>query len=551
LQKWARRHPRLTSSGSVGLIAAVLLLAAGAGLVAVRAHLIATQEELAQTEARERKQVFETHTQEALCLVNTVSDTRDHLQRGQAACEKALHLYGVLERDDWQDNPAWRRIPPEERAALAEDVRELLLLLAHAHTRLAPKDGPALRHALDLLTRARTIQGLPPSRALWEDRASYHELLGEQDQASAARTRANDLKPASARDHYLLATSWVRNGKPGEQAQVYARAIAELTRAIELNPRHYWSHLQRGICYRERGEYLLAAGDYATCIGLGLNFAWAHCNYGDVLERQGKKREAVQAYSAALRCDPDFAPAYVNRGTARLALQHYAEALADFDAAIGLGHDDAAVHAGRGCALEGLARGADADQAFRTAFAGGPDATSPAGQRLRWAYGFAVARRLPERAAAAFQEVLQHDPEQPQALYGRAMLVVDQHGRWEEAIGLFERALEADPAFVEARRAHAVLLARCGKFHAAMQQINRCLERDRQDGATLYAAACVAARLAEKETGPAGPEAAAAALRFLQEALEAGYGQRQAHDDPDLRALQSLPEFRRLLELPR
>lgn len=546
-RKWLRRHPRLTSSGSVAVLAGALLLGSGAALAGVHAHLAATQHDLAVAEARQRQQDFAALTQEALCLVNTVSDARDHLPRGKEACVRALNLYRVLERDDWQEGDAWQLLAPDEQQAQAEDVRELLLLLAWSQTRLCPNDPATLRQALQLLERAEAISWLRPSRALWEDRASYHEALGATDRAAPAQARAAALAPASARDHYLLASAWVRNARPAEQAHAHTRAVAALTTAIALNPRHYWSHLQRGICYQELGEQQLATSDFAICTGLWPESAWGHFNHGYVLDRGGHKTEASRAYTAALERDPTLVPALVNRGLAQLELKEHARALADFDEAARLGHDEAFLHAGRGVALEGLGRHDEADLAFAAAFAKHGQSSDAAGLRLHWVYGFAVSRRLPERAAAAFAEVLRHDPEQAQALYGRAMLLMEHHDKLDAAIGLFGKALEAQPGFLDARRFRAVLLARRGQFAAALEDINLCLDRERRGGATLYAAACVAAHMTAKAADPAGvPQA----LDFLRQALAVGYGHDRAADDPDLASLRTHPEFRRLLQGP-
>jgi eukaryotic-like serine/threonine-protein kinase len=549
LRKWLRRHPRLTSSGSVAVLAAALLLSAGAALAGVHAHLTSTRQNLVVAEARQRKQDFDAGTQEALCLVNTLSEAQDHLPRGRAACEKTLALYDVLGRSDWQDAPLWQLLAPAEQLAGAEDVRELLLLLAWARTRLAPADPATLAAALHLLEKAEAIVGLPPSRAIWEERAAYQDQLGAPAEAASARAEAAKIAPATARDHCLLASAWVRNSNPADQAQTYARAARELTVALERKPRYYWAHLQRGICYQEMGESLLAAGDFATCIGLWPELAWGHFNHGYVLDRAGQKRAAIGAYTAALQRDPAFAPAYLNRGLARLELKEYSQALVDFDRAAELGQDEAPVHAGRGVALEGLGRGEEAERAFATAFARNRGAVDAAGLRLRWVYGFAVSHRLPDEAAAAFEEVLRHDPEQPQALYGRAMLAVERHNRLDEAIGLFSRALEAQPGFLEARRARAVLLSRRGQFEAAMQDVNTCLEKDGRGSATLYAAACVAARFSEKTKGAPRAEATGQALRFLRQALEAGAAPDRAEDDPDLASLRQHPEFRKMLKM--
>src|SRR5262249_16465338 len=106
--KWLRRHPRLTSSGSVAVVAAVLLTGAVFAFLGVRQHLVGAVQQLRESQAQERRRTFEDTSLRALCLVNTVSDLDDHLPEGRAACEKALDLYGVVERDDWQHHPDWQ-----------------------------------------------------------------------------------------------------------------------------------------------------------------------------------------------------------------------------------------------------------------------------------------------------------------------------------------------------------------------------------------------------------------------------------------------------------
>ncbi len=539
-RKWLRRHPRVTSSGTVGVAAAVLLAVAGLALAGVRQHLVSARQQLAVLQSEERRRAYEAGTVRALCLVNTTTDVADHLRQGQAVCAETLGLYGVLDRDDWQQGADWRRLSDDDRRRLAEDTRELLLLLAWAKVKNAPSDAEAGRKALALLDRAEAIDGLPPSRALWEERAFHRERLGDAAGARAARERAAALEPVSFRDHYLLATSYARGGR-------YADAVAELDEALALNPQHYWSWVQRGICQQELGRYTLAAGDFGACIGLWPDFAWGYFNRGYVLQRSGHREEAIADYTAALRHDPGFLLAHVNRGMVRLELKQYGEALADFDKAAALGRDDAALAAGRGVALEELGRHAEADAAFQAAFARSGSAAEEVRTRLRWVYGFAVAARLPGRASEAFEAVLREHPEHPQALYGRAMLLVEQ-GQEAEALALFGRALEADPGFADARRARAVLLARRGDFDGASRDINWCLERDAGAGPTLYAAACVAARAAEKGAdAPAARQASEQALTFLRKAFARGYGQDRADRDPDLAAVRREPEFRELL----
>jgi serine/threonine protein kinase/tetratricopeptide (TPR) repeat protein len=539
VRKFFRRHPRLMTS--VPVFAATMggLLVVGAALVGARSHLAEASTRLGKAQAAERKRAHDAGAVRALCLVNTVLGQQDHLRQGIAVCEQTLDLYQPPAGRPCEEHPDWIRLAPEERRQLAEDRRELLLLLAGARVRVARGDRPTLVRSLALLDEAEAIQGLAPSKALWFDRAIYWNQLGETGRARAARDRAETIPAADARDHYLLAISYARQGG----GDGYRKAIAELDDALGLQPRHYWSALQRGICRMELGEYARALGDFGTCTGLWPEHPWGYFNRGCVLDRMGLKADAINDYTAALKHDPRFVAALTNRGLARVELRQYGPALADFDEALALGSpSDAGLAAGRGLALEGLGRHGEADAAFREAFALAPY-PDPARVRLKWTYGFAVSARLPERAQSAFDEVLRQDPRHPQALYGRAMLAMNR-GDLAPSLRFFDRALEANPGFIEARRYRAVVLSRRGEWDRAARDINWCLDREPGSGETLYAAACVAARAAEAAPTP---RALDQAFDLLERARSLGSGQR-AHEDPDLAALRRDPRFTRRKE---
>jgi tetratricopeptide (TPR) repeat protein len=439
-------------------------------------------------------------------------------------------------------HPDWARLGPEERRRVAEDRRELLLLSAGARVQLAPGDRTALRDALARLDRAEAIPGLEPSRALRNDRARYLSLIGDAAGARAAQHRADQTPGRTARDHYLLAASHARRGGIAG----YDRAIAELNQALRLNPRHYWSLVLRGICFLERGDYAPAAGDFGLCAGLRPDLVWGVFNRGYVLDRSGKKAEAIEDYTTAMARDPRFVPARINRGLALLQLRRYAQALSDFEEAraVAGGGNDSTLAAARAMALEGLGRHDEADAEFARAFARAAESSTSGADRTRllWTYAFAVSARLPEKAKASFQEVLQLDARHPQALYGLAMLAM-AHGRLEEAIAYFDKAVHAAPDLVEARRYRAIALARGSAWAEASRDIHWCLDREPNSGETLYAAACVsslaAGRLRTQET-------LRQSIALLRQALDRGVGHDKFATDPDLQALRDLPEFEQL-----
>ncbi len=530
-RKFARRHPRIASASTVVGAAALVLLAVGGALAAARSRL-------ADAEARDLVRAHDAGVTRALCLINTQVDLRDHLREGITACEQTLGLLGDPASPADASDRKWDRLSPEDRRRLAEDRRELLLLLADARVRLAGGSRPAAVSALRLLDQAGSIPGLSESRALWLDRARYLALVGDSARAEECQRHAESVPAATARDHYLIANAMARQRGPNG----LRTAIAELDEALRLNPRHYWSLVQRGICRMDRGELAEAAGDFGQCTGIWPEFAWGYFNLGCALDRSGAKSAAILDYSAAIERDPTFAPAYINRGLARLELRLDAEALADFDRAIELGVRNASISAGRGVALEWLGRHAEADAAFADARIQSVELDGSARARLARSYGFAIAARDPARARAAFDEALRDDPRDAKARYGLGMLAMTR-GDDGRALREFDRALAIDPAQLDARRYRAILLARRGEWQSATREVNHCLEREPRSPASLYAAACVVARAHAADHSRA---TARQALDLLERAVAEGANPARAAADPDLASIRLHPRFARL-----
>jgi hypothetical protein len=112
----------------------------------------------------------------------------------------------------------------------------------------------------------------------------------------------------------------------------------------------------------------------------------------------------------------------------------------------------------------------------------------------------------------------------------------------------FDRAIEAAPTFLEARRFRAILQAQLGKLAASAQDINWCLDREPESGSVYYAAACVLAHAAAQAKRPEMTRTATEqAVAFLEKAFQRGYGRDQAAADPDLEGIRQSPQFLRLL----
>lgn len=531
VRKWIRRHPRLTSSTAVSLLAAAVIIP-GVALLGLRAVRLRNAE--AANYARE----FQTETMQSLPQTMMVAPDEEQLHEGIAKCKKTLGIYGVLDNPNWQQNAHWQSLEPFLQRKLSENVRELLLVLADAEVRQAKSATDAVEAALKKVDLAEQIRGLPPSKALFFDRAKYLKLLKRDAEALEAAKLAEKTPATSPHDKYMQAAAHARMGT-GPEVKL---AVDLLTKAIDQDPSHYWSHFERALCYEELGDSTLAISDLSECIGLLPDSAAAYFNRGHLKDAAGRKQSAEEDYTAAIQHDPQFWSAYFNRGLVRVELQKHDEALADFDKVLQVRPARTVMIAARAIALEMTGQDKEADKQFAAALKLAESDHSVDINRVRWSYGSAVSIRNPTLAKQLFDQVLESDPYQPQANYALGSLLMSQ-GKMRDAIAAFDSAIKADPNYVEPVRYRAICLARQAKFEGALQDIAFCKDRQPNNPDTLYAEACVAA-IAHKKF--ATSELADRTLQLLQMAITFGVRKDRAANDSDFSSLQNDPEFREL-----
>ena len=106
----------------------------------------------------------------------------------------------------------------------------------------------------------------PGDPGLWSCRAETYMELGRWNQAKDDEERVVKMQPDSVPD------SWKEHGKLGNIYEVlglYADAVKELSRALELNPNVADNYSLRATCYRKLGRKDLAEQDEARARSLG------------------------------------------------------------------------------------------------------------------------------------------------------------------------------------------------------------------------------------------------------------------------------------------
>jgi tetratricopeptide (TPR) repeat protein len=213
--------------------------------------------------------------------------------------------------------------------------------LGHSFSRLSQQRFDELRATVTATTRP----SLTPSPTMTANqhyqRGRSLADSGNYQAAVADYTRAIELDP---NDEVIVNS----RGVAYYNLEEYDLALADYNRAIELDPNYVNAHNNRGIIYRNLEEYDLALADYTRAIELDPNHVLAYVNRGNVYKDLEEYDLALADYNRAIELDPNYASAYNNRGDAYYKLGNYQAAFADFNRAIELDPNYATAYNNRG-----------------------------------------------------------------------------------------------------------------------------------------------------------------------------------------------------------
>ena len=145
-----------------------------------------------------------------------------------------------------------------------------------------------------------------------------------------------------------MAGIYSNRGSRSNRLEDYSKALANCSKAIELDPKYANAYSHRGKTYNDLKDYRKALADYSQAIELDPKYAKAYFGRGNTYRYLKDYRKALADYSQAIELDPEFAEAYGARGKTLQALEDYPEALADFSKAIELDPKDAEAYGRRG-----------------------------------------------------------------------------------------------------------------------------------------------------------------------------------------------------------
>jgi tetratricopeptide (TPR) repeat protein len=152
---------------------------------------------------------------------------------------------------------------------------------------------------------------------------------GDTLKRTSAGESASSASPADNESVEDLVNSGIEKGKAGD----LDGAIADFTRAIELNPKDDAPYYNRAQAKRLKKDPAGAVADYTRAIELGSQNPAAYNNRGNARAENNDRDGAIADYTHAIELKPDYARAYYNRAVAKQEKGDATGAAADFKSA--------------------------------------------------------------------------------------------------------------------------------------------------------------------------------------------------------------------------
>ncbi|WP_010581610.1 tetratricopeptide repeat protein [Schlesneria paludicola] len=147
--------------------------------------------------------------------------------------------------------------------------------------------------------------------------------LGRDDDALMSIAKAIDLEPAP--EHLFIC------GEILSKRKQYTAAVADLSKAIQIDASNPYFYQSRGHCLRELGHYQHALSDLSKAIQLQPNFAKALYERGLTFAAIDRHANAIEDFSKAISLSQEFAEVYLHRAKSFIRVGKVAQARGDLN----------------------------------------------------------------------------------------------------------------------------------------------------------------------------------------------------------------------------
>jgi tetratricopeptide (TPR) repeat protein len=179
-------------------------------------------------------------------------------------------------------------------------------------------------HAIECLTEH--IRNHPKDADAYMGRGNVYESKGDLTKAIADYSKAIELEPEDAICLCQRALAFVR-------LKAYDKAVLDFSEVIRLEPEEELVYRHRALVYWAMRDFENALTDYDKAIKIEPSAAAYGCR-GSVYFELKKYGKAIHDLSEAIRLDPKLVLALANRGSAYSAIGAYDKAVVDCNAAV-------------------------------------------------------------------------------------------------------------------------------------------------------------------------------------------------------------------------
>ncbi|MEV5842235.1 tetratricopeptide repeat protein [Streptomyces sp. NPDC051985] len=361
-------------------------------------------------------------------------------------------------------NETYHRLCADPRRALPHALTETVHACEHG--------SATARRWTQLLAQAGTDTADEGLQA-WGER-----LTGaSRDDTAAVLAILDTLLAHSGTDTSGQLRARVVRGRLHRRAERNEAALADLTAALALDPRHDDALVERAFAHEQMGNPAAALADMDEAIRVSPD-AWTHVVRGHVNLTAGHRAAALTDFDHALELDPGQEWARASRAEVYRIEGRYEDAIADLDRALAIDPEYTWAHAERSRCLSGLqrwdealhdmARAADLDSESQWHRAHFADLLLDLGRHTE-------ALREVDRALTAPYEHGPRDRAWPYALRAWALHGL---GRETEALADLDRAISVDDGYTLSYAMRGWLLWEAGRLAEAERDFDRALADD-------------------------------------------------------------------------
>jgi tetratricopeptide (TPR) repeat protein len=166
------------------------------------------------------------------------------------------------------------------------------------------------------------------------EREAEEKRQAEANRIAAEKARQEEAARVAAENARKEAVTFNASGEAAAAAGNADKALADFTRAIQLDSNLAPAYAGRGMQYYNRRDWDRAIADFTEAVRLDPKNATAFNNRGAAYNNKGDWDRAIADFTEAVRIDPNYAAPYRHRGYAYMQKGNYAQARADCNKAL-------------------------------------------------------------------------------------------------------------------------------------------------------------------------------------------------------------------------